>query len=845
MSPIKNQMRWLSLAFVVATTVAATKPVPTPKTKKPIKVAKAAPEPKRETYDDIVKSYMFVADFERKEPKRNVSDELFWTYPWEIPVVDFPIYTDITDVKRELPATQGSGRAVEHLNYGRALFLDEKFEDARTAWLAGRAKYGKDYPFHRRNDYFIGNGFMAAASSALKGASEGFENVLVKSHFNNTATFFSWAFIVKKDVPDPLVEEVTPKGLYNLAAIYFKYGRWMGAYGAAEEGMNFLRRTGRKEFRTEFHRVMAESYLYNRSYLEALQAFDSALRQDRDKPQAAAIFSRAGDMYFQFNNYELAEDAYRLSGIIDEEQRHVSPAQMALRGESLFWLGKFADSQRMFHFALNGIPFRKDSQQLTVKMASWAKLRFADAWMAQKKFSEATLAYFQVEHDYRGTPAARIAGIRRACLELPFYLGRNVDHARGLLEGFKNPPKETDSAASKKDEVAAGKQDPKSPDAPKTKEEYENQDPILDMPDEATELAWTCYTSSYSERERTKDMVERVRAFADRYPESRFLRSMAEPVRAVQASILDEHFKKGETYRALSFFEANRKALFPKVSDDLAQLLYATYAKVFQPKKASEFWPQFDKVKESDLKLIQQAVVAAEMTDQLNSVDSVTSVAGSKTKNAKVKKNSGKLVSVWKNRSDAMVRKLEGRPWTIAPGPEVLDYIARLRATTEGQAQHLPWIFELSLIWGQTNAALACELEYPLLVQIAGRSPTSYPPDVFAKHITSLVQRTLPGSLDTDESCAASMLDLEASLMKDSPTKIAATYLARREWPMKQAFVNQLWLASEKLYETGDKANAKELWQTIDSKAPREMPEVTFAKSRLDPKRTEFENLWN
>jgi|GEM_PF-846826 len=753
--------------------------------------------PKRESYEEILKKYMFVADFAQKEPTRAVSDEIFWQYPFAPITPEFPILAEFDDIKRELPATSGSGRDMQHLNRGRALFLEGKYKEARTSWLSARARYGKESPAHRRNDYFIGLSFLKQAQVELNLSSASPETVYndtkVQNEFSNATVFYSWAFLVKKNVPDSLVDDLTPKGLYNLAAIYFRYQRWAGAYGAAEEGMNFLRKTGRKEFRTQFRRILAESHITNRSYLEAFQELDAALRQDQDKPQAGAIFARAGDIYFSFNNYELAEDAYRVGGLIDEELRNVSPMQMVLRGESLFWLGKFADAQRLLHFALNGIPFRKDVKQLPSDMTSWAKLRFADAWMAQKKYDDAKLAYFQVEHDFRGTEAARIAGIRRACLELPFYLGRNVEHARNMLEGYKAPP------------------------------------PEKSVPDQATELAWACFTSSYSERERTKAMVERVREFADKFPESRFLRSMATPVRAVQAGIIDELFAAGNPYAALSFFEKNRKVLFPKVADDLAKKLFVSYVQAFQSAKAGEFWASYDKEPESDTKLIRQAVVAAEMVD------------------LEVLKNNKKKskVDTWRNRSEAVAAKLAKRNWSVKADQEILDYIARIRASNEGQIRHLQWIFSLALFWGQTDAALACELEYPLLVQITDRSPKLLTSAQFAGHIQSLVKRTLPGAIDADESCAASILDLEAGLIKDKPKDIAAVYMARRDWPMKPAFVNQLWLAAEKLHEAGDKAGARELWQILVTRAPKDMPESVFAKSRLDPNRTEFENLWN
>ena len=82
-------------------------------------------------------------------------------------------------------------------------------------------------------------------------------------------------------------------------------------------------------------------------------------------------------------------------------------------------------------------------------------------------------------------------------------------------------------------------------------------------------------------------MLERVTKFADAYPESRFLASFAEPVREFQASHIDEYFTAGDGYRALSFFEKNRKLLFPKVTPELATRLFTTYVDVHRSEAAA------------------------------------------------------------------------------------------------------------------------------------------------------------------------------------------------------------------------------------------------------------------
>lgn len=748
------------------------------------KTKKVAPAPQAErplaeqSFEDIIRSYTFVGDFTQQPEERLVSDEIFWRYPFVLPKVDFPIKPDFEDVKTELPATRGEGRAVEHLNRGRILYLEKKYAEAKATFLGARARYGKEYPFHRRDDYFIGYSFMKIAEEELAKNNADYEALDVKSNFSNGATFLSWAFIVKADIPDPLVDAMTPKGLYNLAAIYWKYGRFAGAYGAAETGLNFLRKTGRSEYRAEFHRILAEAQIKNRSYLDAAQELDTAIRQDQKPAQAAAAFARVGDMYFDLNNYELAEDAYGLGAKIDEDMRQINPAQLVLRGESLFWLGKFSEAQKILHYALSGPNVRKPVAPLSAEYASWAALRIADAYLARKATDEAKLAYYKVGHEYRGTLAGRIAYMRSACLELPYYGGNNVKHARELLEEAK---------------VGA------------------------DMPAPGQELAWACQVGSYTDRERTPDMLNRVRGFADAYPESGFLKTFVEPVRTYQAGQIDTYFKSGDIYSAVSFFEKNRKTLFPKVPVELAQRLFEAYADVYKAASAAEFWDAYSKVPDTDLKVLRQAAVAAEMADK-------------------------KTGNPWWQRNQALILELPKRSWNIKPDKVSLNYMERLRLV-KTSASHLPWLHNLAMTWSQKDSDLICDLEYPLLSRMEALGGSLR--QRAEKRVKTLVAQLMPELFRHDESCALSLLELEASRLRDQPQVLAKQYLARKDWPLVGGYLHLYWTISEHIYDDGDTAGAKAMWEVLRESGTPGSPEVGFAKVRLDPTKTELEKLWN
>ncbi len=774
--PASRSKRW-AFALALASSCFLTGAGPK---KSSVKADKKVQEPKpldQQSFQEILSKYTLVGDFEEKDAERPVSDEVFWKYNYVLPKVEFPIHVAFDDLKKELPPTRGSGRAIDHLNRGRILFLEKKYNEAKATWLSARARYGKEFPFHRRNDYFTGYAFLNYSYADAKEKGVTVEDAQIRGNMANAATFLSWAFIMKADQPDPVVDEMTPKGLYNLAAIYWKFDRFAGAYGAADTAMNFLRKTGRKEFRPAFHRILAESFVKSRSYLEAVQELDQAIRQDPDPVQASAAFARIGDIYFDLNNYDLAEDAYGLGAKIDEDMRQMNPAQLVLRGESLFWLGRFSESQKMLHFALQGGVYRSVTANLPPDFGGWAALRIADSYLARKEFDKAKLEYYKVGHEYRAHPAGRIAKMREACLELPFYNGNNVKHARELLELAKQG----------------------------------------EMPPVAQELAWSCQVASYTERERTPEMLGRVKDFAGTYPESRFLKSFVTPVREYQATQIEPYFASGDVYRALSFFEKNRKNLFPKVPEDLQRRLFVAYADVHKAKSAAEFFAAYHKTSDSDMKALREAVVAAEMVDQ-------------------------KGGDVWIKRNKQNQKDLVKRSWRQPPDKLAASYFNRMLSVSTLNG-HLDWLYSLARNFGNHDETYLCDVEYPMLSRLndSGASRRS----LVEKRSTELIQGHLPGLFRQDESCALSLLELEARGLRETPKELAARYLARGEWPLVGGYLHLFWTISEHVYDAGEVPLARRMWEVIKEKGPAASPEVEFAKARLDPTKTEFEKLWN
>ncbi len=719
-----------------------------------------------------IREFRFVADFNQKEDTRNISEDLFWRYPLDLPKVEFPFAPEFTDPDKEFPRTDGEGRAVQHINRARGQFFSGDIEGARKSLLSAKARYGKEYTHHRRTDYLLAYVFMKEGMTEMERRRVDLDDAKIKGRFSNAATFLSWAFNLKKDIPDPLVDYATPKGLYNLAAIYFRYERFAGSFAAASLGLDFLRASGRKDYRMAFRRINAENYIKNGTFLEAVQELDEALRQDYNPEDAAAILHRAGDIYFNLNNYELAEEAYELGAKADETLRQISPAQLILRAESLFWLKRFKEAQLFLYNALESGAFRKQKNAPSASTAAWAALRSADIYLALKDMQKARLGYFKVETEHRNQIAAKIAKVRLACLELPQYQGNNIEHARTDLERLRS------------DE---------------------------DLPPQARELAWACHTASFASRERTPDMLEKVRAFARAYPESRFLKDMVEPVRETQARSIENYFAESDVYGAIAFFENNRKRLFLKgIPPEIQKKLFRAYVDTGKSAKAVEFIPSVDRKEITDIDLLRIATALSET------------------------RNTRKLGS--------KIPRLTSRKWVLEMEGEGIQLATRIiESNLDGI--NLPWVIRLQDKWAEKDDSLMCDGQLALWTKAATLPPKTRTSINLPNRVSTAIADYMPDLLDDDPACAVTLFDLEYNLMSQNQNRLASTYLQRKDWPQSRESIRHAWTLSEALARSKPET-AKKLWQMIIEKGDPESPEVAFAKGRLDPKATEFEKIW-
>ncbi len=741
----------------------------------------------QEDFKTIIDNYLFIDDFTVKPPEREISEELFWKYTLPFPKIDFAIDDQIDNPDKEIPATPGSGVEFFHINRGRVMFLSGNFIDAQNTWLAGRARFGDKWNYDRRQDYFLSLVFMKIGMDKIRKDKVAWKDHSVRGILANAATFLSWALLIKESKDDPVMDQVAPKQFYNLAAIYYNYGRYGAAFGAAKKGLDFLRKTGRTEYRSRLQRILAESFIQNRSYLESVQVFDTALRHDSDAKQASEIFARVADIYFDLNNYELAETNYALANRVDKEIDRINPSQFVLRGEALFWLGQFSEAAKMLNYAIEFAAANNASEPLSDLYEGFARLRLADAYLAMKRREDAKLEYGRVSHEFGQIEAGKIAKIRSACLEMPDFgpadQDRNVEHSRNLLSASKD----------------------------------------MDIPEPARELAWACHVLSYTERERTKEMIGRVKEFYEKYPYSRrFLKMMIAPVVEVQASQLTKFIEAKDPYSATQFFESTREILFKTITDQLASDLFIAYMDTYQPTKAREFVDAFVKIEsQSPAKDIRLAAYYAE-------------VLGEKFKARSTKSSSAEL---------AVAKRLTNETPTLVSSDWNSMYMNRIKATPS-ILLHSSWIYKLESQWAKSDEKLVCTLVYPSLVRIHNEGSILWDKARREQEVREFVTAQLPDMFRKDEKCAISIMELEFGLFEDRPVELARLYLQRDSWPLLEDIVALYWSVAESLKLNGKNEEAMAVFRIIAEKGPADSSKVRFAKLRLDKSKTEFEKIW-
>ncbi len=741
------------------------------------------------SFEDTMRRYSIIADFSQKEPERPVSPQVFWKYPFKAPTTE--ILPDLTLglSTQELPVTLGEGRAIEHMNRGRTYFFAGDYDEARKSWLTGRSRFGTEYPFHRRNDYFIGLAFLQLAGKMRLQIGGNWQDAELRRVFANAATFLSWALIKKKDFKDPDLDFVIPKALLTLASIYYTYDRLSGAYAVAEEGLHFLLESGRKDYRFRFHKILAEALIRNHSYLRAVQELDTAIRQDPLPEDVGEAFGRIGDIYFDLNNYELAEDMYGLSVAINKITKKKDPVRTFLRAESLFWMGKFSDAQKAFWYALEELNTLPNPSPYIKPYATWGALRIADAYLARMQeaqdkkqaselaelTNESLLAYNRVIHEYRNTEASKIAKVRLDCLELPNFEIKNIDHSRLEL------------ANSKKS----------------------------DLPAPLREIAWACEVSSYTQREKTPAMVARVKEFATTYPASQFSNAFVEPVRSMQASYLEDYLKEPDQHKAIAYFETNHATVFTKLSKQAAAGLFRAYVDTLQSKKAAPFYTAFKPENVEDT--LRRLVFVSEIYES-------------------------EKTPAWQHLGESLSQEFSSQNVRLIADEKTIAYVYRILRSPLIFA-NLAWIHRTAKQWAEKDSRFDCDMLYLTL----SRSFDTRPQKTL-KHfheIQAIVDAKVPSLMKSDRKCALDYLELEQKAGEAFPKAYAEKWLKRTAWTLDKPIPEMFWLASETLADLDEEESAAKIWKFLSEKLPPESPEAKLSTIHLKPAIPETEKFWS
>lgn len=798
-----------------------------------------------ESFEEIVRRYAFIGDLNQKPAERSISSEIFWKYTLKVPSPKFAVPSEIDSLEKSIPATKGVGKGLEFLNQARVHLFDGDYQAAADSLMVAKDTLNSSEFINRRIYYFLGVTYLKMATQTAEKL--GSDNPAVEKMYGNVLKFLGSAYRPPMNIKDEVLDQYTPKVFYILASIYHRNGEFGDAYQAASEGLSYLQDKNLKTYKHRMRRMVAESFILNKSYSDAVQEIDMAIREDPEPEQVASDFARVADIYYGLNNYERAEDIYGLSIAIDRRLNKISAVQAMLRGEALFWLGRFDESEASLEYAVRG-GLRKNTKELIDEESyKLAKLRIADIYLHRSSvmtgkardevLEKAKLKYFQISQAYAGSEAAAIAQLRLSCLELPFYQGYNVSHARKYLETIEDN---------------------------------------FSFSPHARELAMACLVGSYAKRERSTNMLSKVQKFASKYPRSRFLAEMLEPVKETKAMQLTKLFKQGDDDRAISYFEDNRATLFDKNISDYDQFkLFSTYFERGDITRALPFWPTYkdyyesqNGAKLSDAEAFKRIVFLEEITKLgTNFPEKVSEKVPEKVSENTTKHEGALLPPRTSNELSALYLDLKKRvDFNYLSMDKFLATRLKL-ADTDGSSVRLFVSAFLGLETDQIKDELLCgdfistvsSFASSHAFKVDGESEGSEGSegsevgasgDMSLQKITDktseIVKRSYRNLSAKNNACAKELLGLEFKVHDKNGSKkqLAETWLKRLDWPVDKSVAEHIWQAAEFFSSSNDRENAVKAWTHLKEKAPASAIESKLATSRLKKDQNVHSDLW-
>jgi len=743
-------------------------------------------------FDTILKTYSFIDDFSVKSPEREAYPEVFWKYPMRFQKVTFPFEYEFGDPGEYLPVVKGTSRLVEHINKGRVAYLNGDYEKARKIWLTARSQFRDTNPHAKRINYMIGLAYLKLAEkySLMRGKSIDDDlSLQVEGYFGNSSAFLNHAFKDQRDIVDPEIDFLAARAMYNVAASNFRFGRFPGAYSAGMAALDYLRESGGKIFRHELHRIVAECLILNGSYDDAVRELDLSIRQDPDQENASKSLGRIGDVYYGLNNFESADHAYALAIALDKGSKKISANQALVRGDALFWIGQLEEAQKMLLYGLDGAKSSKSG--MDPETVGWARVRFADTWLAKSSIAaeskkkeyldKAKMEYFKIIGEYPGAEQSKVAQLRFNCIEISDYQGKSLEHSREFLNSLKQE---------------------------------------FSLPPQGVELAWACLTSSFTERERTQEMLDRVSSFANRFPRSKFLSKMAKPVAEIKSKYLGELLESEDPARALVFYEANKNKLFKdKLPEQWQRGLFELYYDKIDLDKARPFWPSVLKTKPAN---------PQDLIRRISWLEEITS---------------GKKSSKDRKILEKYLNEAKKTKWDDQSRGVVNIYLTRIRSVDQDFSS-ADWIVHW-LMDQKMELPKLCNQMIPLMSSAVLPAGNSVNQKNWLEMISKILDESKLELEKSDPSCLVSLFDLENTLLSraKNQNEFAKRWLKRTDLTVNQRTAPFFWQASESLDQIGLTKEATSLWNYL-AKSPADLEEVKWAKERLDPRKTQYEELW-
>jgi hypothetical protein len=316
-------------------------------------------------------------------------------------------------------------------------------------------------------------------------------------------------------------------------------------------------------------------------------------------------------------------------------------------------------------------------------------------------------------------------------------------------------------------------------------------------------------------------MLAKVSEFASRYPRSKFLNSMTEPVKEVKSSYLGELLELPNKKKAIEFYEKYGKTLYKNgLKDEWATQLFAIYYDRLEIEKAKPFWPVIQR---------QKITSNTDLIRRISWLEEQTNVS----KDTKLRKVLGEYVTAASNLK-----------WSESDSASVKKYLPRIRSVDDDFSSG-PWIVDW-LASGNLNLEQLCKEVLPLISSASQKEKKAKLLENWLNLITKEIDKSLGDLISKDAGCTASLVDLEAFLFKrtNKESLFASLWLNRRTQSVSLETVGYIWEASEIFEKEGKSKEANVLWNLLIDPKNSKFEESKWAKLKLDPSKTEYEDLW-